>query len=116
MKKLLLISTVLLISTASVAGLTDVYNSINSNPDASATKVDLKAAELKNKIDAQLGGIQDKIASQKDESATKQEALKAQLEEKLAELKKNGEEDSSQAAGIKAELESIQKLIDAAKK
>ncbi len=116
MKKLLVLSTALFLSTTAVAGLTDVYNAVNSNPGTSATKVDQKAAEIKNKLDAKLGGIQDKIAAQKDESNTKQEALKAQLEEKLAELKKNGEGDSSKAADIKAEIESIQKLIDAAKK
>lgn len=116
MKKLLVLSTALLLSTAAVAGLTDVYNAVNSNPGASATKVDQKAAEIKNKLDAKLGGIQDKVAAQKGESAAKQEALKAQLEEKLAKLKNSGEGNSSQAAGIKAELESLQKLIDAAKK
>ena len=116
MKKLFVLSTALLLSTAAVAGLTDVYNAVNSNPGASATKVDQKAAEIKNKLDAKLGGIQDKVAIPKSESAVKQEALKAQLEAKLAELKNSGEGTSAQAADIKAELESLQKLIDAAKK
>ena len=116
MKKLLVLSAALFISTAAVAGLTDVYNAVNSNPDASATKVDQKAAEIKNKLDAKLGGIQDKVAAQKDEGNAKQETLKAQLEAKLSELKNSGEGNSSQAADIKAEIESVQKLIDAAKK
>ena len=58
MKKLFILATALMVSTASFAGIVDFYEAVNSNPDEATTKVDQKAAALKNKIDNKLSNIQ----------------------------------------------------------
>lgn len=116
MKKLYVLALALIISAPSFAGLTDVYNAINSNPDSSASKIDQKAAGLKNKIDSKLIGLQAKTAEKSAATLSSQESLKAKLEEKLAGLVANGEEKSSKADELRAEIESLTKLIEAAKK
>lgn len=116
MKKLLVLATALMLSSASFAGVTDVYNAINSNPDENATKVDQKASALKSKVDSKLSNLQNKLADKSSSATAKQENLKAQLEEKLANLVKSGNGDSSKANELKAEIESLQKLIEAARK
>ena len=114
MKKLLILTTALIISTASVAGLTDVYNAIDTNN--TSTKVDQKAAQIKNKINTKLNKLSDKKIAAEESTTAKQEALKASLEKKLAKLTRSGEGNSEQATELKAEIESLQKLIDAAQK
>lgn len=114
MKKLLALTAALLISTTSFAGVTEVYNAIDNNPDAAATHIDKKAAELKNKIDGKLTKLKTKAAEKSVSALTSQESLKSQLEEKLSSLVASGKGNSSKADEIRAEIESLTKLINAA--
>lgn len=113
MKKILMIATVLFFSTTSTAGLLDVYKVVDTNN--TSTKVDSKAAEVKSKIDSKLSKITEKATKAEDKTTAKQEEIKATLEERLAELTKKGEGDTTEANNIKAEIESLQKLINAAR-
>lgn len=114
MKKLLVLATAFMISTAAVAGLTDVYNAIDTNN--TSTKVDQKAAALKNKIDSKLNKLSDKATTAETKSTEKQEALKESLEKKLSDLQSKGQGNSEQATEIKSEIAALQRLIDAARK
>ncbi len=115
MKNLLILALALTISTSATAGLTDLYNAIDTNKTAS-TKVDNKAAEIKNKLDSKLGKIAEKATKAEEESTAQQEKLKSKLEAKLAELVSEGKGSSDKANEIKAEIESLKKLIEAAQK
>lgn len=114
MKNLFIFVTALMISTASVAGIIDVYNAVDSNN--TSTKVDQKAATLKKKADSKLNKLTQKTTAAEEKSTAAQEKLKAKLESKLAKLEKKGEGNSSQANDIRAEIESLKKLIEAAQK
>ncbi len=115
MRKLFILATAIMISSAANAGLTDLYNAVNTNEKAN-TKVEAKAAEVKNKIDSKLNILNKKAASTEESTTAKQEEIKAQLEEKLAALVQKGEGNSETAEKIKAEIQALQKLIDAARK
>lgn len=110
MKKILAFLLALTICPIAHAGLLDVFNAVNTKTDENSTYVDKKAAEIKTKIE-------DKIASKYlNKSTDEQESMLESLKEKLAELKESGEEKTTQYANIQAEIESLKKLIEAAKK
>ncbi len=115
MKKLLILVASVMISTASFAALTDLYNAIDTNKPTE-TKVDAKAAEVKGKIDSKLNAIAAKKETKEMSLVEKQNAFKAQMEEKLAELVKKGEGESDAAKRLQAEIKAFQKLMDATRK
>ncbi len=115
MKKLLILAVALTISSGAYAGLADLYNAVNTNNHGN-TKVEAKAAEVKNKIDSKLNVLSAKATQAEESTTAKQEEAKTKLEEKLAELVSKGEGESDTATKIKTEIKALQKLIEAAKK
>ncbi len=114
MKKLLLVTaTFVFVSISAQAGLRDLYNKIDTNTNENSTIVDQKAADLKKKIQSKTEAFTEKYESK---STAEQESIKEKLEEKLANLVAKGEEKSEKALQIQAEIASLTKLIEAAKK
>lgn len=111
MNKILIISTVLFLSVSAQAGLMDVYNKIDTNTSENSTYVDQKAAALKKKIQDKTDALTQKYETA---SISEQETAKSKLEKKLEDLKSKGESKSQKAKELQAEIDSLNKLIEAA--
>ncbi len=108
MKKILVLSAGLLLAACADDRLVNVYNAIDTNTTEESTVVDKKAAALKLKLN-------EKMATAADSTLAEKEELKTKLESKLAGLKADGEGSSAEALQIQREIESLQRLINAAR-
>ena len=108
MKKLIAFATAFLIATGSSAGLTDLYNTAETNIKASSVQAEQTSEELKNQLNAQAGQVGAMGTIFTESIVAKQEALK----EQLATLVAAGEGETQKAKDMQAEIDAMQRMIE----